>query len=94
MATLARRRSLAALLIATIVVGSSATGACAQEYEGSTVTTGGTSPDEVGDVLVLAPGVAISDGDVTNETGIGVVISGGTSAGAAPGGGSDVSVVE
>ena len=49
---------------------------------------------EGGDVLVLAPGVTISGGDVTNETGIGVVIGGGTSAGAAPGGGTNSSVVE
>ena len=60
----------------------------------STVTIGGTTGVEVGDVLVLAPGVTISDGDVTNETGIGVVIGGGTSAGSAPGGGTNASAPE
>jgi len=94
MATFARRRTVAAILIAAMVAGIGATAALAQDYAGSTVSTGGTTADEVGDVLVLAPGVTISDGDVSNETGIGVVISGGTSTGAAPGGGSDASVVE
>jgi hypothetical protein len=94
MATAALRRTAAALLIVAIVVGLGATRALAQDYAGSTVTTGDTSADEVGDVLALAPGVTISDGEVINETGIGIVISGGTSAGAAPGGGTDASVVE
>jgi hypothetical protein len=61
--------------------------ALAQDYADSTVTSGGgTTGVEVGDVLILAPGVTISGGDVSNETGIGVVIGGGTSAGSAPGG--------
>ena len=94
MATAALRRTAAALLIVSIMVGLGATRALAQDYAGSTVTTGDTSADEVGDVLALAPGVTISDGEVINETGIGIVISGGTSAGAAPGGGTDASVVE
>ena len=94
MARFALRRAAAALLIAATLVGLGATGALAQEYAGSTVTAGGATADDGGDVLALAPGVTISDGEVTNETGIGVVISGGTSAGAAPGGGADASVVE
>jgi hypothetical protein len=94
MATLARRRAVAALLIAAVVVEIGATGALAQEYAGSAITSGGATVDEVSGVLTLAPGVTINDGDVSNETGIGVVISGGTSAGTAPGGGSDTSVVE
>ena len=94
MATAALRRTAAALLIVAIVVGLGATRALAQDYAGSTVTTGDTSADEVGEVLALAPGVTISDGEVVNETGIGIVISGGTSASAAPGGGTDASVVE
>lgn len=95
MATMALRRTAAALAIAATVVGTGATGALAQEYASSTVTIGGgTTGVEVGDVLVLAPGVTISGGDVSNETGIGVVIGGGTSAGSAPGGGTNASVAE
>lgn len=95
MASTALRRTAAALAIAATVVGIGATGALAQEYAGSTITTGGdTTGVEVGDVLVLAPGVTISSGDVTNETGIGVIIGGGTSAGSAPGGGANALVTE
>ena len=95
MANTALRRTAAAIAIAATVVGFGATGALAQDYAGSTVTVGGgTTGVEVGDVLVLAPGVTISGGDVSNETGIGVVIGGGTSAGSAPGGGTNASVAE
>ena len=95
MAHRALRRSAAALAIAVTMVGIVATGALAQEYTGSTVTTGdGMTGVAVGDVLVLAPGVTISSGDVTNETGIGVVIDGGTSAGSAPGGGTSASAAQ
>ena len=95
MANTALRRTAAALAIAATVVGIGATRALAQEYAGSTVTIGGgTTGVEVGDVLVLAPGVTISGGDVSNETGIGVIIGGGTSAGSAPGGGTNASMVE
>ena len=88
------RRTAAALAIAATVVGVGATGALAQDYDGSTVSIGDTTGVEVGDVLVLAPGVTISGGVVTNDTGIGVAIGGGTSAGSAPGAGSNASVVE
>lgn len=94
MATFALRRAAAALLIVATVLGFGATSALAQEYAGSTITIGGTATDEAGDDPVLAPGVTISSGEVSNETGIGVVISGGTSAGATPGGGTNASVVE
>ena len=91
----ALRRTAAALAVAATVVGPGTTGALAQEYAGSTVTIGGgTTGVEVGDVLVLAPGVTIDGGDVSNETGIGVIIGGGTSAGSAPGGGTNASVAE
>ena len=91
----ALRRTATTLAIAATVVGLGATGALAQDYAGSTVTIGGgTTGVEVGDVLVLAPGVTISGGDVSNQTGIGVIIGGGTSAGTAPGGGTNASVVE
>jgi hypothetical protein len=94
MAIFAMWRAAATLLIAAMLVGMSAKGALAQEYAGSTVTSGDTTTDVGGDVLALAPGVTISEGDVSNQTGIGVAITGGISAGAAPGGGSDASVVE
>ena len=94
MATLALRRAAAALLIVVTVLGLGATKALAQDYAGATITTGGTSTDEVGDVLAPASGVTISSGVVSNETGIGVVISGGTSAGATPGGNTNASVGE
>ena len=95
MAPFARRRAVAALLIAAMVVGIGATKALAQEYDDSAAASiAGTTGADTGDVLTLAPGVTISDGDVSNATGIGVVTSGGTSAGAAPGGGSDAAVVE
>jgi hypothetical protein len=95
MATFVRRRTAAALLIAALVGGIGTTNALAQDYDGSTVTSsGGTTGVDIGDVLVLAPGVTINNGDVSNETGIGVVIIGGTSAGASPGGGSSATVDE
>ena len=87
MARMARRRTAAALALAATVVSLGATGALAQDYSGSTVTTGGaTAGVEAGDIVTLAPGVTIDSGDVSNATGIGVVIGGGTSAGSAPGG--------
>jgi hypothetical protein len=94
MARTALRQTAAALAIATTVVGIGATGALAQDYAGSTVSIGETTGVEVGDVLVLAPGVTISGGEVTNDTGIGVVTGGGTSAGSAPGAGSNASVAK
>jgi hypothetical protein len=94
-ATTALRRIAAALAIAATVVWFGWTGALAQEYAGSTITVGdSTTGIDVGEALVLAPGVTISGGDVSNATGIGVVIGGGTSAGSAPGGGSNDSVAE
>ena len=95
MARMARRQTAAALALAATVAGIGATGALAQDYSGSTVTTGGaTTGVEAGDVLILAPGVTIDTGDVSNATGIGVVISGGTSAGSAPGGGTNAAAPE
>ena len=95
MAQMARRRTAAAIALAATVVGIGATGALAQDYSGSTVTTGGgTTGVEAGDVVTLAPGVIIDTGNVSNATGIGVVISGGTSAGSAPGGGTNAAAPE
>ena len=94
MASMAMRRTAAALGLAVTVVGIGATGALAQDYSGSTVTTGGTTDVGAGDVLTSAPGVTIDTGDVSNATGIGVVIGGGTSAGSAPGGGTNAAAPE
>jgi hypothetical protein len=80
---------------AAALIGVSAASAAAQEYPGSTVTVGGgASPVNVGDVVIRAPGVTIDGGDVTNETGIGVLIGGGNSIGSVPGGGTNASIVE
>ena len=67
MASMAMRRTAAALALAATLAGIGATGALAQDYAGSTITTGGgTTGVEVGDVVTLAPGVTISGGDVSN----------------------------
>ncbi len=82
-----------AFAIAAFGIGSAA--AVAQSELGSTVTIGGgTSSVGDGDVVVIAPGVTISGGEVLNETGIGVIIEGGASIGAATGGGDNASLVE
>jgi hypothetical protein len=92
---MAMRRTAAALALVVIVVGMGVSGALAQDYSGSTVTTSGdTTGVEPGNVLTLAPGVTIDTGDVSNTTGIGVVSSGGTSAGSAPGGGTNAAAPE
>jgi hypothetical protein len=95
MARMARRRTAGALALAATVVGLGATGALAQDYSGSTVTTGGATVGvEAGDIVTLAPGVTIDSGDVSNATGIGVVIGGGTSTSSAPGGGTNAAAPE
>jgi hypothetical protein len=69
--------------------------ALAQDYQGSVVTIGGgTTGVAGGDVQVIAPGVIISGGEVTNSTGIGVDSGGGSSIGAATGGSESAAVVE
>jgi len=92
---MATRRTATALGLAATLVGIGATGALAQDYSGSTVTTGdATTGAEVADVVTLAPGVTIDTGDVSNATGIGVAIGGGTTAGSAPGGGTNAAAPE
>ena len=83
-------------IAATAIMGGViAPSAGAQEYLGSMVTVGGgASPVDVDDIVVLAPGLTIDGGDVTNETGIGVLILGGSSIGSVPGGGANASVAE
>ena len=90
MTRMAMRRTAAALALAATVVGVGATGALAQEYADSTVTTSdSTTGAEVGDIIILVPGVTITSGDVSNQTGIGVDLSGGSSVGSSPGGGTN-----
>lgn len=90
-----RLRVAGAVAVAIAGLGGISTGALAQESVSSTVTVGGgTSGVGGGDAIVIAPGVTISGGDVSNETGIGVTIEGGASIGASTGGGDDASLVE
>ena len=88
-------RTSGAIVIVAALVGVNAAGVAAQDDVESTVIVGeGASAVEVGDVVVLAPGVTISGGEVSNETGIGVIIGGGSSIGSSPGGGTNTSVPE
>ena len=88
-------RAAAALAVAVSIGGLSAAGSMAQESQGSTVMVGsGVTGVEAGGVLVVAPGITIDGGDVTNETGIGVIIGGGSSVGATSGGDENASVSE
>lgn len=67
----------------------------AQDYLGSAVTVaGGVSGVDGGDVVVIAPGVTISGGDVSNSTGIGIDSGGGSSIGTTGGGSDSAAVVE
>jgi hypothetical protein len=83
----------AALAIAAVVGVLGPGQALAQDYQGATATVGGTSGTDEKPTAV-APGVTISGGEVTNETGIGVVNGGGSSVGSSPGGGDNASTVE
>jgi hypothetical protein len=86
--------AVAALVVAAaMTMGSS--GALAQDYQGSTVSIGdGVSGVGGGDIVVIAPGVTISGGVVSNATGIGVDSGGGSSIGAATGGSTNASLTE
>jgi hypothetical protein len=88
-------RTVGAIAIAAAALGIGTIGTLAQDYQGSTVTVGGgTGGVGSGDVVVVAPGVTISGGEVLNETGIGVASGGGASVGAATGGGDNASLTE
>ncbi len=95
MTNLSRLRTAGALALAIAALGTGTGGAFAQEELGSTITIGGGT-DEVagGEFVVIAPGVTISGGEVVNETGIGVIIGGGSSVGAATGGGDNAALDE
>ena len=97
MKTMTRLRAASAIAIATATaaLGVGSIGALAQDSLGSTVSVGGgTGGVGNGDVVVVAPGVTISGGEVLNETGIGIVSGGGASVGAATGGGDNASLTE
>ncbi len=88
-------RTVGAIAIAAAALGIGTIGTLAQDYQGSTVTVGGGTGDVgSGDVVVVAPGVTISGGEVLNETGVGVASGGGASVGAATGGGDNASLTE
>ncbi len=90
-----RLRAASAVAIAATALGIGSIAALAQDYQGSTITIGGgTDSVGSGDVVVVAPGVTISGGEVLNETGIGVVTGGGASVGDAGGGGDNASLTE
>lgn len=89
------RRAALAFLAAAALAGTGASGALAQENLGATVTIGGgTSGVGGGSPVVLAPGVTISGGEVTNSTGIGILSGGGSSIGASTGGNDSAAVIE
>lgn len=95
MKQMTRIRAASAVAIAATTLGLGAVSALAQDSQGSTVTIGGGSGAvDSGDVVVVAPGVTISGGEVMNETGIGVVTGGGASVGDAAGGGDNASLTE
>jgi len=88
-------RAIGAITIAATVAGAGTAAALAQENLGSAVTVGGGMRGvSIGDVVLVAPGVTISGGDVVNETGIGVIAGGGSSIGSSVGGGDNATIVE
>lgn len=89
------RRIALAFTAATIVAGSGALTVSAQENLGAAVTIGDGGISGVGgDTVILAPGVTISGGEVTNATGIDVLSGGGSSIGASTGGDDSAAIVE
>lgn len=85
----------AAFALALAFAAPAATGALAQDNLGSIVAVGGGNAGVAGgNVQVVAPGVTISGGSVTNGTTIGVNSAGGSSIGGATGGDDSAAVVE
>ena len=93
MATAKLARGAVALFAATMFGATGVSGALAQQDNlGPTVTIpGGVGHVHGGGAVNVAPGVVISGGTVSNETGIGVIISGGSSVGGATGGDTNTS---
>lgn len=90
------RQVTLAIALGTLVAGLGASGALAQDGLGANVTIGNGGISAVGDgvTTILAPGVTISGGDVSNSTGIDVLSGGGSSIGATTGGNDSAAVVE
>ncbi len=85
----------AAFALALAFAAPAASSVLAQDNMGSIVAVGGgTAGVAGGDVQVIAPGVTISGGSVTNGTNIGVNSAGGSSIGGATGGDDSAAVVE
>ena len=85
----------AAFALALAFAAPAAGSVMAQDNMGSIVAVGGGSAGVAGgDVQVVAPGVTISGGSVTNGTSIGVNSAGGSSIGGATGGDDSAAVVE
>ena len=85
----------AAFALAMTFAASASAGVLAQDTMGSIVAVGGGNAGVAGgDVQVVAPGVTISGGSVTNGTSIGVNSAGGSSIGGATGGDDSAAVVE
>jgi hypothetical protein len=88
-------RGAAVLAVAALLGAAEFGSTLAQENAGSTVTVGGgVESVDGGGFVNVAPGVFISGGTVANETGIGVIISGGSSVGASTGGDTNAAVDE
>ena len=90
-----RRSALLAVVIALAAAAIAAPATFAQEYPESGVSVGGavTGGGHRGSTGI-APGVVISGGTVSNTTGIGVNVGGGSSIGATSGGDDSAAVVQ
>ena len=84
------------MALGALLVGLGAGSTLAQDGLGANVTIGSGGISAVGDGIttILAPGVTISGGDVSNSTGIDVLSGGGSSIGATTGGSDSAAVVE
>lgn len=90
------RQLALAMALGALLVGLGAGSTLAQDGLGANVTIGSGGISAVGDgvTTILAPGVTISGGDVSNSTGIDVLSGGGSSIGATTGGSDSAAVVE
>jgi len=80
-------RGVAALAVAALLGAAGLGAAQAQENSGSLVTVGNSGgTDTASSGAHGGPGVTISGGAVTNETGIDVIVNGGSSDGGSTGG--------
>jgi hypothetical protein len=87
-----RRAAFAAA--ALMLAANAAPATLAQEYPSSTITTGGVAADGHRGSISVAPSVIISGGNVSNTTGIGVNVGGGSSIGTTTGGDDSAAIVQ